>query len=78
MINTPMVETYVEVAIVYNKSLTVIKHTNIDEGSTPKWNEVLQFDLRPTDGKAFTKEELTSSETRIVITLFDKRRDWMI
>ena len=64
MINTPAVETYVEVALIYNEKLTVIKKTNIDEGATPKWNEVLEFPLN-SQNDGFTKEELMSSDTQI-------------
>lgn len=68
-------ETYVEVALVYNNKLTIIKNTNTDEGSAPKWNEVLTFNLFPKDGKSFTKEELMTADSRLVISLFDKRRN---
>ena len=39
----------------------------------PKWNEVLWFPLEADDGKAFTKEDLMSSDTKIIISLFDKQ-----
>ena len=75
MLNTPQVETYVEVSVIYNDALNVIKRTNIDEGSTPKWNEVLEFELN-SDHEKFTKEELMTSDTQIIISLFDKRKEW--
>ena len=78
MINRPQVETYIEVALIYNEAYTMIKKTNIDEGSTPKWNEVLQFDLVSQDSKGFTKEELMNSNTTIMISLFDKRTDYVV
>ena len=79
MINTPMVETYVEVALIYNDSQTAIKRTNVDEGSTPKWNEVLDFDWISKDRiRGFTKEELITSESMIRISLFDRRQEWTL
>jgi len=31
----------VEVKVAYHEKFSIIKRTNVDEGSTPKWNEVL-------------------------------------
>ena len=73
-IQIPSVETYVEVALIYHEKCTVIKKTNIDEGSAPKWNEVLSFDLN-SENEKFSKEELAKSKTKIQISLFDKIRD---
>ena len=39
----------------------------------PKWNEVLWFPLEADNIEAFTKEDLMSSETKIIISLFDKQ-----
>lgn len=64
LINKPSVETYVEVSLHYHDKCTVIKRTNIDEGSAPKWNEVLSFDINSDKG-GFTKDELQSTETVI-------------
>lgn len=45
--------------------------TAIDEGSMPKWNEVLTFELHPQNGNEFTLEELAQTKAEIVISLFD-------
>jgi hypothetical protein len=37
----PMVETFVEVKIIYHEKFSIVKRTNVDEGTMPKWNEVL-------------------------------------
>lgn len=73
LINTAQVETYVEVRVAYHEKFAIIKRTNVDEGSTPKWNEVLQFPLEANDNTKFKKEELQSSDTQIIISLFDKQ-----
>jgi hypothetical protein len=39
----------------------------------PKWNEVLSFPLESDNKTHFTKEELQSSHTTIIISLFDKQ-----
>jgi hypothetical protein len=41
LINTAQVETYVEVKVAYHEKYAIVKRTNVDEGSMPKWNEVL-------------------------------------
>lgn len=69
----PMVETFVEVKIIYHEKLQIVKRTNVDEGTMPKWNEVLQFPLEAENKTNFTKNELLSSETIIQISLFDKQ-----
>lgn len=71
-VNTAQVETYVEVKVAYHEKFAIVKRTNVDEGSTPKWNEVLQFPLEANDNTKFRKEELQSSDTQIIISLFDK------
>lgn len=48
------------------------KRTNVDEGASPKWNEVLIFPLEADNKTNFTKEELINSTTMIIISLFDK------
>lgn len=72
LINTAQVETYVEVKIQYHEKFAIIKRTNVDEGSMPKWNEVLTFPLEADNKTNFTKEELLNSPTTITISLFDK------
>ena len=59
--NTAQVETYVEVKVIYHEKLSISKRTNVDEGSMPKWNEVLQFPLEAINMQGFTKEELYNS-----------------
>ena len=39
----------------------------------PRWNEILEFPLDSQSGEGFTKEELSSSKTLIIATLFDKQ-----
>lgn len=73
LINTAQVETFVEVKVIYHEKFAIVKRTNVDEGSLPKWNEVLTFPLEADNKTNFTKEELLSSETLIIITLFDKQ-----
>lgn len=57
--NTAQVETYVEVKVIYyeakdgKQGLTKTKRTNVDEGSMPKWNEVLQFPLESEGTEGF-------------------------
>ena len=38
-------ETFVEVRVKYHEKLSIVKRTNVDEGTMPKWNEVLTFPL---------------------------------
>jgi len=49
------------------------KRTNVDEGGSPKWNEVLTFPLEADNKTNFTREELINSQTMIIISLFDKQ-----
>ena len=49
------------------------KRTNVDEGGSPKWNEVLIFPLEADNKTNFTREELINSQTMIIISLFDKQ-----
>lgn len=41
----PSVESYLEVKVIYHALRTHTKSTNTDTGSSPKWNEVLEFPL---------------------------------
>ena len=50
-----------------------MKRTNVDEGSMPKWNEVLWFPLEADNKEAFTKEDLMSSQCWTV-NKFGKRK----
>jgi hypothetical protein len=53
------VNSYVEVEIVYDNHKRDFKRTNTDEGASPKWNELLTFDLISSDKQnGFTTEEL--------------------
>jgi len=38
----------------------------------PRWNEILDFPLDAQSSEGFTQEELASSKTMIVASLFDK------
>lgn len=38
-------ETYVEVKIQYHEKYSIIKTTYTDEGTMPRWNEILDFPL---------------------------------
>lgn len=53
LFNTAQVETYVEVRVIYHERLSISKRTNVDEGSMPKWNEVLQFPLESEGTEGF-------------------------
>lgn len=66
------VETFVEVRIVYNEVFTIVKSTNVAEGDSPDWNELLTFPLKAENGKRFTREELVNSKTMIYISIFDQ------
>lgn len=66
-------ETFVEVRIQYYSKWAVVKRTRLDEGKMPRWNEVLEFNLEAENMQNFTKEELVSSQTEIIFTLFDKQ-----
>ena len=53
------VNTFVEVEIVYDGKKRDVRCTNTDEGASPKWNELLTFDLISSDKQnGFTVEEL--------------------
>lgn len=65
------VETFVEIRVVYHEGFTHKLQTNIAEGESPEWNEVLSFNLVAENGKRFTKEELINSKTMLYISLFD-------
>ena len=39
----------------------------------PRWNEILDFALVAGDSQGFTMEELASSATVIVVSLFDRQ-----
>ena len=68
----PQVQTYVEVKIQYHEKYAVVKRTKTDEGRMPRWNEILDFAL-VADNKNFTLEELSSSSTMIIVSLFDQQ-----
>ena len=71
--NTPQVETYVEIKVQYHEKYTILQTTNVDEGTMPRWNEILDFPLQSQNSEGFTQEELMSSKTMIIATLFDKQ-----
>lgn len=54
----PQVETYVEVKIQYYDKYSILKTTNVDEGTMPRWNEILDFPLDSQNSEGFTQEEL--------------------
>ena len=66
-------ETYVEVKIQYYEKYAVVKRTHTDEGRMPRWNEILDFALVADNESNFTMEELSSSNTMIIVSLFDKQ-----
>lgn len=39
----------------------------------PRWNEILDFPLESQNSEGFTAEELASSKTMIIASLFDKQ-----
>ena len=39
----------------------------------PRWNEILEFPLESDNSEGFTQQELASSETKIIASLFDKQ-----
>lgn len=51
----------------------MVKRTHTDEGRMPRWNEILDFALVAGDSQGFTMEELASSATVIVVSLFDRQ-----
>ena len=61
MDKTPQVESYVEIKIQYHEKYAILKTTNIDEGSMPRWNEILDFPLDAQSSEGFTQEELARS-----------------
>ena len=69
----PQVETYVEIKVQYHEKYAILKTTNTDEGSMPRWNEILDFPLTSENNEGFTQEELQKSKTVIVCSLFDKQ-----
>ena len=71
--NTPQVETYVEVKIVYHEKYSIVKTTFTDEGSMPRWNQILDFPISSGSSEGFTTKELSSSKTMIIASLFDKQ-----
>lgn len=62
-----------EIKVQYPDKYTILKTTNTDEGTMPRWNEILDFPLEPFNKESFTREELMSSTTNIVASLFDKQ-----
>ena len=50
----------------------MIKTTNVDEGTMPRWNEILDFPLDSMNKEGFTQNELQASKTLIIASLFDK------
>ena len=71
--NTPQVQTYIEVKVQYYEKYAVVKRTHTDEGRMPRWNEILDFALVADNSQGFTMEELASSATMIIVSLFDKQ-----
>lgn len=70
------VNSYVEVEVVYDNKKRDFKCTNTDEGASPKWNELLTFDLISSDKQnGFTTEELQNQDIKIVVKLFDKFKE---
>ena len=67
----PQVETYVEVRVQYYEKFAVVRRTFTDEGRMPRWNEILDFNLVADNGSGFTPDELYSSQTMIIVSLFD-------
>ena len=49
------VEPMVEVRVVYNDELEVIRTTMCAEGDFPEWNEILEFPLKSLNQKRFTR-----------------------
>ena len=68
----PQVETYVEIKVQYHEKYAILKTTNTDEGTMPRWNEILDFPLDAANDEAFTQDELAKSKTVIIASLFDK------
>ena len=64
-------ETYVEVKIQYYEKYAVVKRTQTDEGRMPRWNEILDFALEADNYTNFTMDELSSSATMIIVSVFD-------
>lgn len=69
----PQVETYVEVKIQYHEKYTILKTTQVDEGSMPRWNEIFDFPFEANSSEGFTQKELASSKTMIIASLFDRQ-----
>ena len=61
----------VEVRVVYNDEIEIVKTTMCAEGDFPEWNEILEFPLKALNQKRFTRQELLNSKTMIYVTLFD-------
>ena len=70
---TSQVETYVEIKVQYHKNYSEVDRTHTDEGTMPRWNEILNFRLDSETGEAFTQEQLAKSKTTITASLFDKQ-----
>ena len=66
-------QTYIEVKVQYYEKYAVVKRTGCDEGRMPRWNEILEFALVAEGGSGFTMEELASSATMIIVSLFDRQ-----
>jgi len=62
----------VEVKIQYHEKYSILKTTNLDEGTMPRWNEILDFPLDSSNNEGFTQEELQTTKTLIIASLFDK------
>ena len=62
-----------EVKVQYYEKYAVVKRTHTDEGRMPRWNEILDFALVAENIHGFTMDELSSSATMIIASLFDKQ-----
>jgi len=49
------VQSMIEVKIVYNEEYSLTKITNVAEGNSPEWNEILEFPLKALNERKFTK-----------------------
>ena len=59
--------------IQYYDKYSILTTTNVDERTMPRWNEILDFPLDSQNSEGFTQEELQTSKTLIIVSLFDKQ-----
>lgn len=59
--------------VLYDGDKYMVKRTKVDEGTDPKWDEILSFPFQTKNKTLFNKKDLNTSNCQINVSLFDKQ-----